>query len=142
MSLLSDLYIARPDQAAQYDIEPSLPSSERAQFNGLTFEELSRLWAILESTPWTSRHSEAFECILTVGGGERLIHRFPPAFVSALASLQEPTASAAASEWVKTGELAYMGASAADVRPVVDTASRLAIAAQESGKSLYLYMCT
>lgn len=142
MALLSDLYIAYPDQAARYDADPSLPDAERAQFNGLTCEEFSQLWAVLEPSPWTSRHAEEFECVLTVGGGERLVHRFPTGFVSALASLTEASAAAAAAQWAKVGELAYLGVSAQDVRPVIDAASRLSRVAQQSGKSLYLYMCT
>ena len=141
MSLLSDFYIATPDDAVRYDSDRSLPDTERAEFNGLTYEELANLWAILQDMEPAPEHSDAFESVLVVDGGQRLINRFPPDFVAALATLDAASASAAAAEWTQTGELAYMSCEPSDVLPIVDALSRLARTAQQSGRSLYLWMC-
>ena len=141
MSLLSDLYISSPESALSYDTTRSLPRSERAEFNGLTFEEFSRLWAILKQDQWTSEHSNEFECILEVDGGQRLIHRFPTSFVIALSRLDDKQTLEAAGMWVKTGDLAYMSCPPDAILPVISAASRLAKAAQEGNKSMYLWMC-
>ncbi len=136
MSLLSDFYIAKPEDAAR-----NLPDTERAEFKGLTYEELANLWAILQNTEATPDHSDAFESILVVHDGERLINRFPPEFMASLALLDSSSALAAANKWIQTGELAYMSCEASDVLPIIEALSRLARAAKESDKSLYLWMC-
>jgi hypothetical protein len=141
MSLLSDFYIAKPEDAVRYDADQNLPDSERAEFKGLTYEEVANLWAILQNEEPTPRHADAFESVLVIDRGERLINRFPKDFVAALASLDESGTSTAANKWIKTGELAYMSSEASDVLPIIEALSRLARAAQESGKSLYLWMC-
>jgi hypothetical protein len=141
MSLLSDFYIAKPEDAARYDTDQNLPDSEHAEFKGLTYEEVANLWAILQDTDPTPEHSDGFESVLVVDGGQRLINRFPPDFVTRLASLDAASSAAAATKWIQTGELAYMSCEAADVLPIIEALSRLARAAQQSGRSLYLWMC-
>ena len=141
MSLLSDFYIALPEQAARYDTDRAVPEAERAEFQGLTYEECANLWAVLQDAEPTPTHSEAFESVLVVDGGQRLINRFPADFVTRLASLDASASAAAASKWIQTGELAYMSCEASDVLPIVEALSRLARAAQQSGRSLYLWMC-
>ncbi len=141
MSLLSDFYIAMPEDAARYDADRDLPDSERAEFKGLTYEEVANLWAILQNIEATPEHADAFESVLVIDGGQRLINRFPPEFVAALASLDASSTSAAADKWIQTGELAYMSCEASDVLPIIQTLSRLARTALQSGKSIYLWMC-
>jgi hypothetical protein len=141
MSLLSDFYIATPENAAHYDSDRKLPDSERAEFNGLTYEELANLWAILQNTPPTPQHSDAFESVLVIDGGQRLINRFPSAFVEMLASLDDSGATAAAQKWVQTGELAFMSCQPSDVLPILEAASRLAQNAMRAKKCMYLWMC-
>lgn len=87
MSLLSDFYIAKPEDAARYDTDQNLPDSGHAEFKGLTYEEVANLWAIPQDRDPTPEHSDAFESVLVVDGGQRLINRFPPDFVTRLASL-------------------------------------------------------
>ena len=140
MSLLSDFYIAKPEEAARYNTDQDLPDIERAQFKGLTYEEVANLWAIIQNTEVSPEHADAFESVLVVDGGQRLINRFPPEFVAALASLDASSASAAAAKWIQTGELAYMSCEASDVLPIIEALSRLSRTAQQSGKSLYLWM--
>jgi hypothetical protein len=141
MSLLSDFYVAAPEQAARYDSDRNIPDSERAEFKGLTYEECANLWAILQNADPTPAHLDAFESVLVVDGGQRLINRFPPEFVALLASLDVASSSAAAAKWAETGELAYLSCKPSDVLPIIQALSRLARAAQQSGKSLYLWMC-
>jgi hypothetical protein len=141
MSLLSDFYIATPETAVAYDTDPGLPDNERAQFQGLTYEDMANLWASIENTEATPEHSDAFETILVIDDGQRLINRFPTEFVATLASLDESSTSAAAAKWIQTSELAYMNCEPSDVLPIIETLSRLARTAQQCGKSLYLWMC-
>jgi hypothetical protein len=141
MSLLSDFYIAKPEDAARYDTDQNLPDNERAQFKGLTYEDVANLWAILQNTKAKPDHADAFESVLVIDGGERLINRFPPEFVAVLASLNASSASDAAAKWIQTGELAYMSSEVSDALPIIEALSGLARTAQESGKSLYLWMC-
>jgi hypothetical protein len=141
MSLLSDFYVASPHQAVRYDTDHDFVGTERAEFKGLTYEECANLWAILQNSNPTAAHSDAFESVLVVDGGQRLINRFPPEFVALLASLDHAGSSAAAAKWAQTGELAYLSCDASDVLPIVEALSRLARAAEQNGKSLYLWMC-
>jgi hypothetical protein len=141
MSLLSDLYVATPADAVRYDIDRNIPGSGRVEFNGLTYEELADLWAILENAERKPQHATAFESVHVVDGGQRLISRFPTNFVALLASLDGAATLNAATKWVQTGELAYMSCKPSDVVPVIEAASRLARDAQSDGRSLYLWMC-
>ena len=141
MSLLSDFYVASPEQAAGYDTDHNIAGTERAEFKGLTYEECANLWAILQNSDPTPAHSDAFESVLVVDGGVRLINRFPPDFVTRLASVDAASSAAAAAKWIQTGELAYLSCEASDVLPIIQALSRLARAAQQSGRSLYLWMC-
>jgi hypothetical protein len=141
MSLLSDFYIATAENALRYDTDQKLPDSERAQFTGLTYDDLASLWAILQNTQPAPEHSKAFESVLVVDGGQRLINRFPSDFVSRLASLNALGASDAAAKWVQTGELAYTSCQPSDVLPIIEAITRLARTAQEGGKQVYLWMC-
>lgn len=142
MSLLSDFYVAPPKQAARYDTDrTSVPDSERVEFKGLTYYECANLWAILQQSEPTPEHSDAFESVLVVDGGQRLINRFPPDFVTRLASLDATGSAAAADKWIQTGELAYMSCGASDVLPIIEALSRLARSAEQSGRALYLWMC-
>jgi hypothetical protein len=102
---------------------------------------LANLWATLQNTEATPKHSDAFESVLVIDGGQRLINRFPPEFVASLASLDSTSTSAAAAKWIQTGELAYMSCEVSDVLPVIEALSRLARTALQSGKSLYVWMC-
>jgi len=140
MSLLSDFFIASPEQAARYATDRSIATAH-AEFNGLTFEECANLWAILQKTKPTPAHADAFESVLVVNGGQSLLNRFPQEFVTLLASLDTASSEAAATKWIQTGELAYMSCAASDVIPIIENLSRLARTAQQSGQSLYLWMC-
>ncbi len=141
MSTLSDFYVASPEQALRYDTDRNVPENERAEFKGLTYVECADLWATLQDVEPTSAHSNAFESVLVVDGGQRLINRFPPDFVARLASLDDAGFAATAAKWIQTGELAYMNCEASDVLPIIKELSRLARDAQKTGRSLYLWMC-
>lgn len=141
MSILSEFYVAMPEQAAEYDADRNVLEAERAEFKGLTCEECASLWAILRGDEPTPEHADAFESVLEIDGGQRLINRFPPNFVELLAALDAAGGEAAASQWIQTGELAYLSCEAADVLPVIESLSRLSRLARETNRSLYLWMC-
>jgi hypothetical protein len=142
MSLISDFYVAPPEQAARYDTDrTSVPDFERVEFKGLTCDECANLWAILQQSEPTPEHQDAFESVLVVDGGQRLINRFPGDFVTRLAALDDSSSATAAEKWIQTGELAYMSCEASDVLPIIEALSRLARSAEQSGRALYLWMC-
>jgi len=140
MALISDFYVASAAQAALYDKDRSV-ALDRVQYKALTYVECGELWAVLQNTEATPEHSEAFECILDVAEGQRLINRFPSDFTKLLAALDEASSVAAAAKWAQVGELAYLSCSTSDVAPIVESLARLARAAEAGGMSLYLWMC-
>jgi hypothetical protein len=137
MSVLSDIYVARPDEAANYDTSPG-NFTERAQYKGLTPLELSTLWAIMRRVEWDAAQMDDFTCLLQKDGGERLIHRFPSAMVDALGQLAADQTRDFATGWAATEELSC---SPADIHPVVEGMARLARLASASGRGLYLWNC-
>ena len=72
MSVLSDIYISREDEAVKYDTAPAT-FAERAQFTGMTPLEYSTLWAIMRGIAWQASSMRDFPCLLQKDGGERLV---------------------------------------------------------------------
>jgi hypothetical protein len=138
MGVLSDIYISRDnDEAVEYDAAPN-KFSERAQFTGLLPPELSTLWAIVRGIDYDFKMFCDFPCLLEKDGGERLIHSFPAAMVTALGQLTPDQIQAATVKWAATEELSC---SPADIQPVVEAMVRLARLATTSGRNLYLWNC-
>jgi hypothetical protein len=137
MSILSDIYISRDDEAVKYDTAPD-QFSDRAQYNGMTPLELSTLWAILRGVKWDWDSQKEFACLPQVAGGERLVHRLPAAMVAELAKLPTERIASATKAWAATEEL---DCSPEDIKPVVEALVRLACLAVESGRSIYLWNC-
>ena len=90
MSLLSDSLIAKPEEAARYNTDQDLPDIQRP-VQGIDLRRGANLWAMIQNTEVSPEHADAFESVLVVDGGQRLINRFPPEFVAALASLDAST---------------------------------------------------
>jgi len=137
MSVLSDIYISRDDEAVKYDTAPDT-FAERAQFTGMTPLEYSTLWAIMRGVAWQASSMRDFPCLLQKDGGERLVHGFPPAMLTALGQLTPDKIREVAGKWAATDELAC---STADIQPVIEALVRLARSATASGRSLYLWNC-
>jgi hypothetical protein len=137
MSLLSDIYVSRDDEAVKYDTVPAT-FAERAHYNGMTPLELSTLWAIMRGVEWDDSTMDDFVCLLQIGSGERLIHRFPVAMLAALGQLTQDRVRDVTAKWAATDELAC---TPADIQPVVEEMVRLARSATASGRGLYLWNC-
>jgi hypothetical protein len=137
MSVLSDIYISRDSEAVKYDTEPAT-FTERAQYKGITPLELSTLWTIMRGVEWDVAAMDDFACLLQIDGGERLIHSFPAAMLTALGQLTPDRIRDVTAKWAATDELAC---SPADIQPVVEEIVRLARSAAASGRSLYLWNC-
>ena len=137
MSVLSDIYISREDEAVKYDTAPAT-FAERAQFTGMTPLEYSTLWAIMRGVEWDVAMMDDFACLLEKDGGERLVHSFQPAMLAALGQLTPDQIREVAGKWAATDELAC---SPADIQPVIEALVRLAHSATASGRSPYLWNC-
>ncbi len=137
MSVLSDIYISRDDEAVKYDTAPAT-FAERAQFTGITSLEYSTLWAIMRGVQWQASPMREFPCLLQKDGGERLVHGFPAEMLAALGQLTPDKIREVAGKWAATDELAC---SPSDIQPVIEAFVRLARSATASGRSLYLWNC-
>lgn len=137
MSVLSEIYISRETEALKYDITPDI-FADRAQFTGITPLEISTLWAIIRGDAWEVTMMRDFPCLLQVGGGERLVHSFPAAMVSALGQLTNDQIQDVSAKWAATEELAC---APSDIQPVVAEMARLARAAASSGRGLFIWNC-
>ncbi len=138
MSLLSDIYVASPEAATSYDEQQTVADGDRAQLPGVTFLELSTLWALLEAREWEDSYMNAFACVFERDGGERLIYSLPTQFVARLASLDAGSIQSAAELWSQTEELAC---SAADVVPGITEMAEVARRGEQSGRRLYIWTC-
>ena len=137
MSVLADIYISRDDEAVKYDTTPD-QFTDRAQYKGMTPLEVSMLWSIMQGTEWDVALMDEFPCLLQIGGGEHLIHKFPAEMVSELSKLSPDRAATVSAAWAATEELRC---SPEDIRPTVDDMVRLAGRALESGRSMFLWNC-
>jgi len=137
MSLLADIYVSRDEDAVKYDTAPD-QFVERAQYKGFTPLELSILWSIMRGVEWDVAMMDEFPCLLTIDGGERLIHRLPSTMVADLATLPPHRVASVTRAWAGTEELSC---SPADIRPVVNDLVRLARRATETSQSVHLWNC-
>ncbi len=141
MSLLSELYVTSISDAPKYDDSPESFAPHRAEYQGLTYDEFANLWAVLCDRDPTESDAEAFDTLLDVDGGQRLINRFPDDFVARLAALNEREIESVAEKWVQHGELSFMECNPADVIPILESLRNLAVVATTEQKLLCLWMC-
>ena len=141
MSLLSELYVSSATDAPKYDDSPEPFAPHRAQYQGRTYEEFATLWAVLSDRDPMESDSDAFDTLLNVDGGQRLINRFPDDFVTRLAALNEQDLESVAEKWVQHGELSFMECSPGDVIPILESLRNLAVVAVSEQKLLFLWIC-
>ena len=137
MSVLADIYISRDADAVKYDTAPD-QFADRAQYKGFSPLEFSILWSIIQGVEWDVAMMDKFPCLLEIDGGERLVHRFPAAMVSELASLSPDRVASVTSAWAATEEL---NCNPENIRPVVDDLVRLSRRAGETSQSVHLWNC-
>ena len=141
MSLLSELYVTSLSDAAKYDDTPESFAPHRAEHQGLTYDEFANLWAVLCDRDPAESDADAFDTLLDVDGGQRLINRFPDDFVARLAALNEKDIESVAEKWVQHGELVFMECNPGDVIPILESLRNLAVVATAEQKLLCLWMC-
>jgi hypothetical protein len=137
MGILSDIYVARDDEAVNYDYMPDT-FADRAQYKGITPLGLSTFWAIMRGIEWEVALMKEFPCLLQQHGGEVLIYRFPAAMITDLTKLTSDRISVLAPKWTAIEELGWPPD---EVRRVIEDLVSLARRAVESGQSVYLWNC-
>jgi hypothetical protein len=136
MGILSDIYVASPDEAKLYDTDQKRFAAVAAQSKGFTELELSTLWAILDNCEWDENLLDEFHNILTIADGERLITRLPDALLDRLTAANDQQLTAAAEQWAATDELQC---DPADARQFMNDMIRLWRLARSINKSLHLW---
>jgi hypothetical protein len=137
MSVLADIFVSRPGEAASYDRSPD-EFADRAQCRRITVLELSTLWALLRGVEWDVASLDEFPCLLVEDDGERLVHELPSDMVADLARLGPDQIAVVTLEWGATEELGW---SLDEARPVVESLVRLARLAAESAWGVYIWNC-
>lgn len=138
MGVLSDLYLAEPKRAKDYDESQECAEDDRAQYKGITPLELSTLLAIIRGKDRNVAMMNEFPEIMIVNEGERVIFEIPHSAMTCFAALPESEFQVAAEAWSKTDELRC---SAEDVRPVIEDIVRLSKRGQETNRLLFLWIC-
>jgi hypothetical protein len=138
MSVLADIYISRDEDAAEYDAKRERPAVDPAGYKNITPLELSTLWAIIRGVQWDIGLVTEFRCVLVVDGGERLIHKLPPAMLADLVTLASDRTGDVSSQWGATEELGWPPEKA---REVLNNLVRLARRAIDTGRAVFLWNC-
>ena len=136
MSLLATFFISDPANAVRFDQDPdSFP--DIAEFRGLTFLEMSTLWAALTGGDWEEL-MDAMPCLLEADEGRRLIYQLPQEFLQALTSATEDQLRRATVAWAATEE---MDCDPREAAPIVSALVALSRKALESGRGVFLWNC-
>jgi hypothetical protein len=140
MGILTDLFVAAPEDATGYEsLQPhgKVPRGkfERVQLKGLLDINFTILWALLEGEEWDATAHVLDE--LAMGPeGETWLFRFPDPLVAKLAGLSDSGIARAAELWAQTEELRC---EPDDIEPVVAELVRLARLALSDEKGLFLW---
>lgn len=134
MAILSDIFVATPTEASGY--APASGGFHRIQLKGLTNLEFGTLWAIMQGAEFDFDTHDLKELN---NSGNTWLFRFPAAFVSDLAALNEAAIAAAATPWAESEELQWP---VAEAQSAITALALLSKAAQSSGKELFLWGST
>lgn len=137
MSILTELFIAEPADAASYPAKREDSSAAaryaRVQLGGLLNLHFSTLWAIVESEEWdVNKH----DLPSVLPPSNTWLFRFPDQFTRSLSELDESQLEEIAAQWARTEE---MRCDPSDARYVLDELQGIAEKATASGKALYLW---
>ena len=143
MAILSDFFVASPEQATRYANRSGEPDGgaeitallQPASYTGFTTLQIGKLWAILEGVAW-DRKRLMLENIWFSDEGEAWLNRFPNKLMQLLADASADQLAAALVRWVATEEVDY---SAEDLAPVLNDLGALASKAAETNTSVYLW---
>jgi hypothetical protein len=144
MSILADIFVSTPEAAADYGAShrrgrsAHIAKYQPVEYSGLTPLEFGTLWALIADEQWSAK-SHMLEEVSYGEGNESWLFRFQVPYVSLLAGLTDANVDRHAAAWANSEELKLSGATADDVRPIVNELRRLAIDAQGSNKGMYLW---
>jgi hypothetical protein len=143
MAILSDFFVATPEQATRYANRSDEPDGgaeitamlQPASYTGFTTLHIGMLWAILEGVAW-DRKRFMLENIWFSAEGEAWLNRFPPELTRLLADASADQLAAALVKWAGTAEVDY---SPDALAPVLKEIAALAKTAAETNTSVYLW---
>ena len=140
MSILTEIFVARPEDALEFDrlarvgVVPEA-RFKRIRFGGLINLQFEILWAILEKCEWDP-NVHKMEMVLLDDNGEVWLFKFPDKFLDSLIELKSDEKQDVLSAWAAAEE---MNADPSDVEPVLEGLITLALAAKGKGENLYLW---
>ena len=138
MGLLTNIFVAPTNAPPDADEEPEVEPGAGIQLKSITSLNLSTLWAIIEAVPWTPDFMDGFESLSTEAEGPWL-ERCPREFVKALRKVDTKNLDRISKAWAATDEME--GWDPGDARALVEELTRLAPAADNAGRSLYIWTC-
>lgn len=145
MGILSDFFVATPEEALRYANRIEEPDEgdeieellDPVQYKRFTDIEISTLWAILEGSEWDAdRHN--LEYVEIGEDSDAWLNRFPHELTVLLSRLDEESLGPVLARWADTEELAC---DADELHPVMEDLRRLASEAVANRKSVYLWGC-
>jgi hypothetical protein len=143
MTILSDFFVASPEQALRYanrSVEPDGASEiaallRPAAYRGFTTLQLGMLWAMLEGVAWNVKRHK-LENIWWSDDGEAWLNRFPDELTRLLADASADQLAATLVKWAGTEEVGYSPDNLAPVLNVLQTLAKHAVA---TNASVYLW---
>jgi len=141
VGILSDFFIATPEQAVRYAKRYDEPDKGNTitqllkplELKNLTGLEMGTLWAILEGVEWDVDKHMLEEVLHDESSG---VERFPDELIQLLVRADKTEIEAACSPWAATEEL---NCSPSEALSVLHGIQVLAIRSDREGKSLYLW---
>ena len=142
MGILADIFVCDPADAPKYEARRRAggiaddPRYLRVEYKGVSGLEFGTLWALLENRFWDVRR-HMLDDIAYGKSDETWLNQFPEGFVTLLAGMDQGSLAPMSSRWSQTDEL--HGTRPAELLPILADLNRLAIAAQDSGRQMYLW---
>jgi hypothetical protein len=140
MGLLSDFFIAKPEDASTYNGKSSFASTDCCQYKQVSPLQAAQILAVLRGIPYEASLLREFPFVHQECEDGPWTTKVPDDMTAALAHLEESEIRSQALAWsVATKEELRWRAS--DFEPIVRDLIKLAREAQGGGKSLFLWNC-
>lgn len=141
MGILAEIFVAAPDDAANYaefmlEGEPPADRFDYEQFKGFTHLELAILWAMIDGQEWNPDEYALEIAFDPEVEFDSWLMRFPTVFVDRLAALSVSEINRLSVLWAGIEELQWP---AEDAELVLTSIVRLARLAREKGRGLFLW---
>ncbi|MET3379229.1 MULTISPECIES: hypothetical protein [Variovorax] len=145
MGILSDFFVASPEEALRYANRIEEPDEgdeieellEPVQYKRFTDIEITTLWAIMEGKEWdVDRHM--LEYVELGEDNDAWLNRFPDELTTLLTQVDSASLAPVLERWANTEELAC---EPTELHPVMEDLRRLAAEALARNKSVYLWGC-